>query len=82
MAKDVFEKEENLVTINISDEQKLTVCGDIHGQFYDLLEIFKINGFPSFQHKYVKRFFIGKIKFFSYLMEMLLIEDHFQLNAF
>ena len=31
----------------------MTVCGDVHGQFYDLLNIFKINGEPSEENPYL-----------------------------
>lgn len=34
-------------------KSKLTVCGDTHGQFYDLLNIFKLNGYPSADHAYL-----------------------------
>lgn len=56
LAKESFEREESLVDISIdsTSSELLTICGDIHGQFFDLLEIFEKNGYPEEQaHKYV-----------------------------
>jgi serine/threonine-protein phosphatase 5 len=52
-ARDIFEKDKSLVHITVPDENEITVCGDIHGQFYDLLNIFKINGNPSRENPYL-----------------------------
>lgn len=41
-AKDVLSKEPNMAPVRAP----VTVVGDIHGQFYDLLELFKICGEP------------------------------------
>ncbi|KXN72558.1 Metallo-dependent phosphatase [Conidiobolus coronatus NRRL 28638] len=41
-AKELLIEESNVVHI----QAPVTVVGDIHGQFYDLLEIFKIGGYP------------------------------------
>ncbi|XP_037946088.1 serine/threonine-protein phosphatase 5 [Teleopsis dalmanni] len=43
----------SMVDITVPDESKFTICGDIHGQFYDLMNIFKINGLPSDTNPYL-----------------------------
>ena len=32
---------------------RVTVCGDTHGQFYDVLNIFEMNGYPSHSNPYL-----------------------------
>lgn len=43
-AKEILIKEPNLTRI----DSPVTVCGDIHGQFYDLLQLFKYGGDAPF----------------------------------
>lgn len=44
----VVSKEPNIVEV----EDPITVVGDIHGQYYDLLQLFKVGGEPN-QTKYL-----------------------------
>lgn len=39
-AKEIISKEQNVQPVRCP----VTVCGDIHGQFHDLIELFKIGG--------------------------------------
>eukprot|EP01112_Ceratiomyxa_fruticulosa_P014721 TRINITY_DN4240_c0_g3_i1.p1 TRINITY_DN4240_c0_g3~~TRINITY_DN4240_c0_g3_i1.p1 ORF type:complete len:963 (-),score=237.71 TRINITY_DN4240_c0_g3_i1:64-2829(-) len=49
----VFSKAPTLVEYNIPQDGKFTVCGDVHGQFYDLCNIFQLNGLPSEENPYL-----------------------------
>jgi diadenosine tetraphosphatase ApaH/serine/threonine PP2A family protein phosphatase len=40
--KDLLIEESNILELR----SPITVCGDIHGQFYDLLELFQVGGWP------------------------------------
>ncbi|KAI9594917.1 Metallo-dependent phosphatase-like protein [Syncephalis fuscata] len=43
----------SLIEVNIEKGHSLTICGDVHGQFYDLLNIFKLAGKPSDTHHFL-----------------------------
>ncbi|XP_038206909.1 serine/threonine-protein phosphatase 5-like [Zerene cesonia] len=51
--KAYLQKQPSLVDITVGDEEKFTICGDIHGQYYDLMNIFKLNGLPSESNPYL-----------------------------
>ncbi|KAJ3246878.1 Serine/threonine-protein phosphatase 5 [Chytriomyces hyalinus] len=51
--KTIFENSPTIIDIPVPEGKKITVCGDIHGQYYDLLNIFKMNGLPSNENMYL-----------------------------
>jgi serine/threonine-protein phosphatase 5 len=51
--KEIVSNEPTMVEMEVKPGHKLTVCGDTHGQYFDLLEIFRLNGFPSESHYYL-----------------------------
>ncbi|KAF2427137.1 Metallo-dependent phosphatase [Tothia fuscella] len=51
--KELVYNEPTMVEVEVPEDHKLTVCGDTHGQFYDLLNIFKLAGPPSEAHAYL-----------------------------
>ncbi|KAJ7072106.1 Metallo-dependent phosphatase-like protein [Mycena amicta] len=49
-AHDHFASEESLVTVDIEDGVTCDVIGDVHGQFYDLLNLYSLTGEPNEKH--------------------------------
>lgn len=53
-AKKIMDTLPNVVEVPVRAGEKMTVCGDVHGQYYDLANsIFKENGLPSATNPYV-----------------------------
>jgi len=43
----------NCLDLRVPPGHRFTVCGDVHGQFYDLLNIFQLNGEPSAENPFL-----------------------------
>ncbi len=68
MAFEEFNKQNNVQEIIIQEGHKLTICGDTHGRFRDLLQIFEKNGPPAEMNIYVSLndlIFLLKVLFFA-----------------
>ena len=52
-SKTIFEAAPSVVDVPVPKGTHFTVCGDVHGQFFDLCNIFAINGAPSSQNPYL-----------------------------
>lgn len=51
--KKIVYDEATMVEMEVPDGTTLTVCGDTHGQYFDLMELFRLNGKPSDNHYYL-----------------------------
>ncbi|XP_028031383.1 serine/threonine-protein phosphatase 5 [Bombyx mandarina] len=84
--KTYLQNQPSLVDIKVPDDKKFTVCGDIHGQFYDLMNIFKLNGLPSDENPYLfNGDFVDRGSFsveciFTLFSYKLLYPDHFYMS--
>lgn len=51
--RDIFKAENSVVDVPVPEGAHVTVCGDVHGQYYDLCNIFELNGKPSETNPYL-----------------------------
>ncbi|GMT10951.1 hypothetical protein PFISCL1PPCAC_2248, partial [Pristionchus fissidentatus] len=78
-----FMAQPTLVDITVPDGNKFTICGDVHGQFYDLCNIFDLNGAPSetnpylFNGDFVDRGSFSVETIFTMFAYKLLLPNHF-----
>jgi serine/threonine-protein phosphatase PP1 catalytic subunit len=55
-AQEIFKSQPMMLDISVIPGNTLTIVGDVHGQYYDLLRIFDYGGHPSKDRNYL---FIG-----------------------
>ncbi len=75
-----------LLDIPVPEGTHITVCGDVHGQYYDVLNIFKINGYPSkvnpylFNGDFVDRGSFAIPVILTFFVSKLLYPNHFHMH--
>jgi hypothetical protein len=52
-AEEILKRLPSVFDVPVPAGSNFSVCGDTHGQFYDLLNIFAINGWPAFDNPYL-----------------------------
>ncbi|ELP85390.1 serine/threonine protein phosphatase, putative [Entamoeba invadens IP1] len=50
--REILKKRSTIQEIN-TNRRKMTIVGDVHGQFFDLLHLFQVNGIPSENNMYL-----------------------------
>mmetsp|Transcript_48116 Transcript_48116/g.112468 ORF Transcript_48116/g.112468 Transcript_48116/m.112468 type:complete len:488 (+) Transcript_48116:20-1483(+) len=85
-AETILKRLPSVFDVPIPQGSSFSVCGDTHGQFYDLLNIFNINGWPGSENPYLfNGDFVDRGSFsFEVVLTMLafkcLLPDHFHMT--
>lgn len=66
-----YKNEPNIIDLSIPEGEHMTVCGDVYGHFFDILNLWKLNGMPSEENPYL---FMGNyVNHGSYSLEVLMV---------